>query len=177
MFKHTGIVRRIDDIGRISIPKEVRRRFRLHDGDPIEIGESENMIVLRKYSVLELFDETTQKLITIFSKITDMPVILCNSTHALCSTMRMFSISRAAEQFKNVSITTELSECIRDGKNKCIGLKISEETEQKVGFAERIIINGATEGVLIIPESKRRITDEHKACLRFCASAISSVTE
>ena len=47
MFKHTGIVRRIDDIGRIVIPKEVRRRFRLHDGDPIEIGESENMIALR----------------------------------------------------------------------------------------------------------------------------------
>ena len=177
MFKHTGIVRRIDDIGRISIPKEVRRRFRLHDGDPIEIGESENMIVLRKYSVLELFDETSQKLITIFSRITDMPVILCNTTHALFSTMRMFSISSAAEQFKNVSITTELSECIKDETNKCIGLKISEETEQKVGFAERIIINGSIEGVLIIPELGRKITDEHKTCLRFCASAISSITE
>lgn len=177
MFKHTGIVRRIDDIGRIVIPKEVRRRFRLHDGDPIEIGESENMIVLRKYSVLELFDETSQKLITIFSRITDMPVILCNTTHALFSTMRMFSISSAAEQFKNVSITTELSECIKDETNKCIGLKISEETEQKVGFAERIIINGSIEGVLIIPELGRKITDEHKTCLRFCASAISSVTE
>lgn len=177
MFKYTGIVRRIDDIGRIGIPKELRRRFRLHDGDPIEIGESENMIVLRKYSVLELFDETSQKLITIFSRITDMPIILCNTTHALFSTMRMFSISSAAEQFKNVSITTELSECIKDETNKCIGLKISEETEQKVGFAERIIINGSIEGVLIIPELGRKITDEHKTCLRFCASAISSVTE
>ena len=56
-------------------------------------------------------------------------------------------------------------------------MKISEETEQKVGFAERIIINGSIEGVLIIPELGRKITDEHKTCLRFCASAISSITE
>ena len=177
MFKHTGIVRRIDDIGRIVIPKEVRRRFRLHDGDPIEIGESENMIALKKYSVFELFTETNQKLIRIFSRITDMPVILCNTTHALASTMHMFSNSGTGEQFKNVLITTELSEHIRDDKNRCIGLKISDETECKVGFIERVVIDGTIEGVLIIPETEKEITDKHKACLKFCASAIPSITE
>ena len=128
MFKHTGIVRRIDEAGRILIPREVRRRFRLREGDPVEIGENENMVALRKYSVLELFDDTTQKLIRCFSKMTDMPVILCNTTQALCSTMHMFSISRAAEQFKNVSMTTELSEAVRNENNNCVGLTISEDS-------------------------------------------------
>ena len=106
-----------------------------------------------------------------------MPVILCNTTHALASTMYMFSNSGTEEQFKNVLITTELSEHIRDDKNKCIGLKISDETECKVGFIERVVIDGTIEGVLIIPETGKEITDKHKACLKFCASAISSITE
>ena len=177
MFKHTGIVRRIDEAGRILIPREVRRRFRLREGDPVEIGENENMVALRKYSVLELFDDTTQKLIRCFSKMTDMPVILCNTTHALCSTMQMFSISRAAEQFKNVSMTTELSEAVRNEDNDCVGLMISNETEHKVAFVEKIVVNGTIEGVLIIPATGKKITDEHRTCLRFCASAIASVAE
>ena len=177
MFKHTGIVRRIDEAGRILIPREVRRRFRLREGDPVEIGENENMVALRKYSVLELFDDTTQKLIRCFSKMTDMPVILCNTTHALCSTMHMFSISRAAEQFKNVSMTTELSEAVRNENNNCIGLTISNETEHKVAFAEKIVVNGEIEGVLIIPATGKKIADEHRTCLRFCAFAIASVAE
>ena len=52
-----------------------------------------------------------------------------------------------------------------------------DEIECKVEFIERVVIDGTIEGVLIIPETGREITDKHKACLKFCASAISSVTE
>jgi len=37
MVKSTGIVRRIDDLGRLVIPKEIRRTFRIREGDPLEI--------------------------------------------------------------------------------------------------------------------------------------------
>lgn len=49
-MKATGIVRRIDDLGRIVIPKEIRRTCNLREGDPMELylGE-DNQIVLRKY--------------------------------------------------------------------------------------------------------------------------------
>ena len=46
----TGIIRRIDDLGRIVIPKEVRRALGINDGDPLEIFRNGNDIVLRKYS-------------------------------------------------------------------------------------------------------------------------------
>lgn len=175
MFKHTGIVRRIDDIGRIVIPKEVRRRFHLHDGDPIEIGESENMIALRKYSILDLFNETSQKLMRCFSKVTDMPVILCNTTHTLYSTMYNFSFSSAAETFNNVLITDELAEAIRDKNNNCIGLKISNDAECMADFVEKVVIKGVAEGALIIPATEKEITNEHRICLRLCAAAIASI--
>ena len=49
----TGIVRRIDDLGRIVIPKEIRKTLRIKDGDPLEINISNENIILKKYSTLE----------------------------------------------------------------------------------------------------------------------------
>ena len=57
-MKSTGIVRRIDDLGRLVIPKDIRRTFRICEGDPIEIYvDREGKIILKKYSpVSELGD-------------------------------------------------------------------------------------------------------------------------
>ena len=50
-MKATGIVRRIDDLGRVVIPKEIRRTLRIREGDPLEIFTDQNgAIVLKKYS-------------------------------------------------------------------------------------------------------------------------------
>lgn len=51
ILKATGIVRRIDDLGRIVIPKEIRRTLRIREGDPLEIfTDREGEIILKKYS-------------------------------------------------------------------------------------------------------------------------------
>ena len=54
-MKTTGTVRRIDDLGRVVIPKEIRRELGIGEGDPLEIlVDSENQeIILRKYNVLD----------------------------------------------------------------------------------------------------------------------------
>lgn len=50
-MKATGIVRRIDDLGRVVIPKEIRRTLRIREGEPLEIFTDQNgVIVLKKYS-------------------------------------------------------------------------------------------------------------------------------
>ncbi len=50
-MKATGIVRRIDDLGRVVIPKEIRRTLRIREGDPLEIfTDREGEIILKKYS-------------------------------------------------------------------------------------------------------------------------------
>ena len=48
-MKNTGIIRRIDDLGRVVIPKELRRLFRIAEGDPLEIFTQDNMICFKKY--------------------------------------------------------------------------------------------------------------------------------
>ncbi|GIN93514.1 stage V sporulation protein T [Siminovitchia terrae] len=51
MMKATGIVRRIDDLGRVVIPKEIRRTLRIREGDPLEIFvDREGEVILKKYS-------------------------------------------------------------------------------------------------------------------------------
>ena len=50
-MKATGIVRRIDDLGRVVVPKEIRRTLRIREGDPLEIfTDRQGEIILKKYS-------------------------------------------------------------------------------------------------------------------------------
>ena len=61
-LKATGVVRRIDDLGRIVIPKEIRKTLRIREGDPLEIfTDKEGEIILKKYSPIgELSEFATQ---------------------------------------------------------------------------------------------------------------------
>ena len=53
-MKATGIVRRIDDLGRVVIPKEIRKTLRIRDGDPLEIfTEKDGQVIFKKYSPME----------------------------------------------------------------------------------------------------------------------------
>ena len=53
-MKETGIIRRVDDLGRVVIPKEIRRNLGIYEGDPLEIFLHEDCICLRKYSTDKL---------------------------------------------------------------------------------------------------------------------------
>ena len=55
-MKATGIVRRIDDLGRVVIPKEIRRTLRIREGDPLEIFvDRDGEVILKKYSPINEF--------------------------------------------------------------------------------------------------------------------------
>ena len=57
-MKATGIVRRVDDLGRIVIPKEIRRTLKIREGDPLEIyTEKDGGVIFRKYSPMEDLQE------------------------------------------------------------------------------------------------------------------------
>ena len=61
-MKATGIVRRIDDLGRVVIPKEIRRTMRIREGDPLEIyTDHEGEVIFKKYSPIEELAETASQ--------------------------------------------------------------------------------------------------------------------
>ena len=55
-MKATGIMRRIDDLGRVVIPKEIRRNLHLKEGDPLELFVEDGAVVFRKYSFFNMED-------------------------------------------------------------------------------------------------------------------------
>lgn len=58
-MKETGIVRRIDDLGRIVIPKEIRRSLKIREGDPLEIFLEKDYVCFKRYSALGSLSEET----------------------------------------------------------------------------------------------------------------------
>ena len=56
-MKATGIVRQIDDLGRVVIPREIRRSLKIREGDSLEILIEKNCVCFKKYSALGLFSE------------------------------------------------------------------------------------------------------------------------
>lgn len=68
-MKATGIIRRIDDLGRVVIPKEIRRSLKIREGDPLEIFiEDDNCVCFKRYSVLgSLTEECMRVAITMAS--------------------------------------------------------------------------------------------------------------
>lgn len=79
-MKATGIVRRIDDLGRVVIPKEIRRTMRIREGDPLEIfTDKDGEVIFKKYSPIgELGNFATHYADTL-SKTTGRPVCITDS--------------------------------------------------------------------------------------------------
>lgn len=76
-MKATGIVRRIDDLGRIVIPIEIRRDMNIRDGDPLEIFVDKNgEVILKKYSALGEMHLFAQSIVTSVHEATDRLVIM-----------------------------------------------------------------------------------------------------
>ena len=78
-MKATGIVRRIDDLGRVVIPKEIRRTMRIREGDPLEIfTDRDGEVIFKKYSPIgELLSFASQYADTLYKTCTN-PIIICD---------------------------------------------------------------------------------------------------
>jgi AbrB family transcriptional regulator (stage V sporulation protein T) len=78
-MKATGIVRRIDDLGRVVVPKEIRRTLRIREGDPMEIfTDREGEIILKKYSPIGELGSFSQQYADAVYQAVKLPVLICD---------------------------------------------------------------------------------------------------
>lgn len=78
-MKATGIVRRIDDLGRVVIPKEIRRTMRIREGDPLEIYTNrEGEVIFKKYSPIGELSSFAAQYADTLHKTCSMAVLICD---------------------------------------------------------------------------------------------------
>ena len=103
-MKATGIVRRIDDLGRVVIPKEIRRTMRIREGDPLEIfTDREGEVIFKKYSPIgELSSFASQYAETLY-KTCNLSVIISDRDAVIASA----GVSKKEYSDKNLSEEAE----------------------------------------------------------------------
>lgn len=85
-MKATGIVRRIDDLGRVVIPKEIRRSLRIREGEPLEIfTNEEGGVVFQKYSPVGEFGTFTAQYAEALHKTAGFPVAICDLDNVIAA--------------------------------------------------------------------------------------------
>ncbi len=128
-MKATGIVRRIDDLGRVVIPKEIRRVLRIRDGDPLEIytaGDGE--VIFKKYSPIGELSPTAVQYAEAMIKHTSSPVIICDRDHCVAAA----GISKREVLERRVS--TVLEELIESRASYIYGSDDREPLQALEGF-------------------------------------------
>ena len=107
-MKATGIVRRIDDLGRVVVPKEIRRVLRIREGDPLEIFTN-NMgeVILKKYSPINDLSEFANEYAEAASKILGGTIIVSDTDQIIAAS------GLAKKEYMNKSVDSELDKIIQ----------------------------------------------------------------
>lgn len=86
-MRATGVVRRIDDLGRIVIPKEIRRTMRMREGDPLEIFTgAEGEIIFKKYSIMAELSQFSQNYADSLYRVSGMQCIIFDCDRVIACT-------------------------------------------------------------------------------------------
>ena len=149
-MKATGVIRRIDELGRIVIPKEIRKTLRIREGENLEIflDEKEN-IVLKKYFAMNYFEEEAKSFAEVIYHITRHSVIITNTDKiiAMAGVDKQLLIGKPiSEQLKN--IISRRDKMLQKTKRT---IQLVDNQEMEVAFAySTMIANGDSCGLIII---------------------------
>ncbi|MGN1222611.1 MAG: stage V sporulation T C-terminal domain-containing protein [Christensenellales bacterium] len=155
-MKATGIVRRIDELGRIVIPKEIRRTHKIREGTPLEIYSSDNgELTLKKFSpVLELEDVASDVCKSIYD-VLELNILICDKD----SVISINGSSNFKKNYLHKNITLDVEKIIE--QRKPILLNLSENStlipiikDLEIDFSSLIIVpissQGDTYGAIIL---------------------------
>ena len=169
-MKATGIVRRIDDLGRVVIPKEIRRTMRIREGDPLEIyTDAGGEVIFKKYSPIGELTEMAIQFTEALYKSSGFPAVITDRDHVIA----VSGVSK--KELIDRKISKELEEMLEKrhtfsydgGKNS---LNLLDSPEKKILFMVPIISAGDILGSVIILEDENK-TDGGEAELKLTTAA------
>lgn len=174
-MKSTGVVRRIDDLGRIVIPKEIRRNLRIREGDSLEIySQGSEGITLKKYSQVENIEGFINQYVdAVFS--TNKLEIIVTDTEKVIAAAGSFRKDIIGKRI-DIRLDERMHRLTTQIFDKDNHLEITDNLIVKTNAILRpIAIYGDVVGSVIIVNDK--ITDIEKSLVETSASFISKYLE
>ena len=183
-MKATGVVRRIDDLGRVVIPKEIRKTLRIKEGDPLEIfTDKEGEVILKKYSPIGELSEFATEYAETLAKTTG---------HIACITDRdtVIAVSGGSKkEFLEQGVSSELERIMDDKEkytskeNNDMAVPITKNDNKERRFNSQvvypIISDGNTIGTVILLSKDKgtKMTEVEQKVVQSAASFLGSQME
>lgn len=173
-MKATGIVRRIDDLGRVVIPKEIRRTMRIREGDPLEIYTSASgEVIFKKYSPMGELSEFAAQYAEALSGVTKLPVLICDRDH--CVAAAGISKKEVLERRVNSSLEEIMEQRRSVSLDADSSVQALEGIRREIRVAVPIINAGDVSGaVVLIADEANSVADESDIKLASVAAAFLS---
>ncbi len=156
-MKATGIVRRIDDLGRVVIPKEIRRTLRIRDGDALEIY-TDNMggVIFKKYSPVGELSATAAQVADVLQGTAGRPVLVCDRDHVVA----VSGVSK--REYLERRVSAELEEAMQ-GREAAAGDEVLHPVEGVACTACAvcpILVQGDVTGAVVLLQQEGKTAGE-----------------
>lgn len=139
-MKCTGVIRRIDELGRIVIPKEIRKSLAIREGESLEIFTEEDKLILKKYSKFENYQENINDIVNQIATVFHLDINIYDRDKLIVS---------SNEKFKNLHFENEFNKIILERKETILeDVKIEDESIKL--YCKPIIVLSDVVGIIAI---------------------------
>ena len=183
-MKATGVVRRIDDLGRVVIPKEIRRTLRIKEGAPLEIfTDKEGQIILKKYSPIGELSEFATEYAETLAKTTG---------HIACITDKdtVIAVSGGSKkEFLEQNISEELEKVIDEKEvytskeNNNVSIPVTRTDNKERRYNSQVVYPIISDGdaigtvILLSKDSNTKMSDVENKVVQSAANFLGSQME
>lgn len=154
-MKATGIVRRIDDLGRVVIPKEIRRTMRIREGDPLEIyTDKDGGVIFKKYSLMGGLGDFAAQLCETLHKTTGRIVLITDRDSCIAvagNARKQLTDKRISSRMEQIMEARQIYQHQKDGSP----IPVSEDSEEFfVETAAPILSEGDVLGCVVFSATR-----------------------
>ena len=156
-MKSTGIVRRIDELGRIVIPKEIRRTLRIKDGESLEIFVDKEMIILNKFSKISNMEGIAKQIADILFHSVNKNVFVTDSDRFIAASGSL------KKKYIGGKISSFLENLIKNRKlsksNELNEFELLDKNKEFCSYVSSpIMVNGDVVGLVLIVSEYNDLT-------------------
>ena len=179
-MKATGIVRRIDDLGRVVIPKEIRRTLRIREGDPLEIyTERDGEVIFKKYSPMGDLTDLAAQICESIAKNTGHIAVVCDrdSIIAVAGASKRDLMDKANSRELEQIMEQRKTYLFRSGDSP---IRVSDNVEKyHLGVATPILSEGDLMGcaILLLEETDLPLSEQEQKLVQTVAGFLGKQLE